>query len=152
LEVGYGLEGLIPDITAVGILDNYVVDDLRRGDYAAGLLHGAQAVAGLIATDAGVEITGSVRPNLNRAARRPEKDNFIGKLILFLIIFLLFGRPRWLLPFLLMGGGRRRGKWGGGGFGGGFGSGGFGGGGFGGGGFGGFGGGGSGGGGASRGF
>ena len=146
LEVGYGLEGLIPDITAVRILDQYVVDDFKQGDYAAGMLRGAQAVAGLIAADAGVEINGSVRPNIGRSRSRNPGGS--GKLLFWLILFLLFVRPRWLLPFLLMGGSRRRrGKWGGGGFGGGFG-----GGGFGGGGFGGFGGGSSGGGGAGRGF
>jgi uncharacterized protein len=146
IETGYGIEGIIPDITAGRILDDYVVPEFRRGDYGAGMLAGAKAIAGLIAADKGVEITGAVRPNLRR--RRSNEEGFPFGWIILLLIFLFMGGPRWLWPLLLMGQGGSRGRhrdWGGG-FGGGFG--GFGGGG----GFGGFGGGGSGGGGAGRGF
>jgi uncharacterized protein len=139
VEVGYGLEGILPDITAGRLLDQYVLEDFRRGDYSTGLLRGAIAIAGFIAAEAGVTITGAPRPNLRRPRSREGRG--IGKLFIPLLIFLFLVRPRWLLPFLMMGGGRR-GGWGGGGFGGGFG----------GGGFGGFGGGMGGGGGAGRGF
>jgi uncharacterized protein len=146
IEVGYGLEGIIPDVTAGRILDEYVIPEFRRGDYGVGLLAGTRAIAGVIAADAGVEITGAVRPNLGR--RHSSDDGFpVGSLILLLIL-ILFVRPRWLWPLLWILGSSGRGRhrdWGGG-FGGGFG--GFGGGG----GFGGFGGGGSGGGGAGRSF
>jgi len=145
VEVGYGLEGALPDITAGRILDEYVVDDLRRGNVGQGLLNGARALAGKIAEEYGVEIDGAPAPRVRSSRQR--QGGGIGKLLMMLIIFLIFARPRWLLPFLMMGGGKRRGGWGGG-FGGGFGGGGFGGGGFGG--FGG--GGGGGGGGAGRGF
>ena len=144
VEVGYGLEGALPDITAGRILDQYVVDDLRRGNVGQGFLKGARAIAGKIAEEYGVELDGAPPPRIRSS--RQKQGGGIGKLLMMLIIFLIFARPRWLLPFLMMGGGKRRGGWGGG-FGGGFG-----GGGFGGGGFGGFGGGGSGGGGAGRGF
>jgi uncharacterized protein len=149
IDVGYGLEGVIPDITAGRILDDYVMPDLRRGDYSAGLLSGARMIAGVIAQNAGVEVGDQPPANL-RSSRQRQQGSGIGKLLFMLFIFLIFARPRWLLPFLLMGSsGRRGGRWDGG-FGGGFGGGGFGGGGFGG--FGGFGGGSSGGGGAGRGF
>lgn len=145
IEVGYGLEGILPDITAGRLLDEYVVPEFRGGDYGSGLLRGAEAIAGLLAADAGVEITGAVRPAVNPSQRREERG-FGGLLIPLLIFFLLLVRPRWLWPFLFLGGMRgrsgRHGGWGGGGFGGGFG----------GGGFGGFGGGMGGGGGAGRGF
>ncbi|MDZ7290733.1 MAG: TPM domain-containing protein [candidate division KSB1 bacterium] len=144
IETGYGIEGIIPDITAGRILDNYVVPELRRGDYGAGLLAGTKAIAGVIAEDAGVQITGAVRPNLRRETSRD--DGFPLSWLILLLILILFVRPRWLWPllYLLGSSGRsRHSDWGG--FGGGFG-------GFGGGGFGGFGGGGSGGGGAGRSF
>ena len=143
IEVGYGLEGPLPDITAGRLLDTYVLPDLRRGDYSAGLWKGAQAIAGVIAADAGVEISGAVRPELRQQRDRgPQGRSGFSKILMVLFILMLLFRPRWLWPLLLMGmGGRGRGgRWGG--FGGGFG----------GGGFGGFGGGGGGGGGASRGF
>jgi uncharacterized protein len=144
IETGYGLEGILPDITAGRILDNYVVPELRHGDYGAGLLSGTRAIAGLVAADAGIEITGAVRPNVGRRRSSREGGFPIGWL-LPLLIFLFLARSRWFWPMLFLGGlgsgrGRRR-DWGGG-FGGGFG----------GGGFGGFGGGSSGGGGAGRSF
>ena len=146
IVTGYGLEGIMPDITAGRILDNYVIPKLRQRDYSGGLLAGTQAIAGLIAADAGVEITGAVRPNLARRSSRDKGSSPVSIIILFLIIILL-SRSRSLWPLLFLGGfgggrGRYRDWGGGGGFGGGFG----------GGGFGGFGGGGSGGGGAGRSF
>lgn len=143
IETGYGLEGILPDITAGRILDNYVIPQFRQKDYAGGLLAGLQAIAGVIAADAGVQITGAVRPNLRRQQRSDGEFSPFTIIILFIIIIFL-ARSGLLGPLLLSGmfGGRgRHNDWGGGG---GFG------GGFGGGGFGGFGGGGSGGGGAGR--
>jgi uncharacterized protein len=142
IETGYGLEGILPDITAGRILDNYVIPQFRKGDYGAGLLAGVQAIAGVIAADAGVQITGAVRPKFRR--QRSEGEFSPLAIIILLVIIIVLGRSGLLGPLLLsgmFGGGRGRGGWGGGG---GFG------GGFGGGGFGGFGGGGSGGGGAGR--
>lgn len=147
IEVGYGLEGDIPDITAGQILDEYVVPELRRNQWGPGLLAGVQAIAGVIARANGVEITGSVQPRVDRQ-RNSRRGGGLGSLIFYLILFLFFSRlGPWFLP-LLLGGGFRSSRWNrrGGGFGGGFGGGGFGGG------FGGFGGGASGGGGAGRGF
>ncbi|MDZ7262784.1 MAG: TPM domain-containing protein [candidate division KSB1 bacterium] len=139
IEVGYGLEGILPDGLVGEVLDQYVVPHLREGNYGEGLLGGVQAVAGVIAKDAGVEITGSVKiSERDRSQGRP-----FGLLPFFivLILWLLFSRR-----------GRRHrsimGPW----FWGGFGGGGFGSGGSFGGGFGGFGGGMSGGGGAGRGY
>ncbi len=143
IEVGYGLEGALPDITTGRILDNYIIPEFRRGDYNAGLVGGATAIAGLVAKEAGVTITGAPSPRLERSrSRRNEGSGF--SLLQLLILFLVFGGSRWLWPLLFAGtfGGRRgRGGWHGGW-----------GGGFGGGGFGGFGGGSSGGGGAERSF
>ncbi|MGH7496579.1 MAG: TPM domain-containing protein [bacterium] len=143
IEVGYGLEGILPDITVGRILDNYVIIEFRRGNYSAGMLAGTQAIAGVIAKDAGVEITGAVTPRFNRSESRRRQKGLPWPLLLLLLFFLMRG-SRWFWPMILMGGGGRRNRdhWRGGGWGGGFG----------GGGFGGFGGGGSGGGGAGRSF
>jgi len=146
IEVGYGLEGILPDITTGRILDQLVIPEFRRGNYDAGMLAGATALAGFIADDAGVKITGASSPRLDRSRSRGREGSGFS-LFQLLILFLIFGGSRWLWPLLFSStmGGRRGGGWHGG-WGGGFG------GGFGGGGFGGFGGGGSGGGGSERGF
>lgn len=45
LEVGYGLEGKLPDITGKRILDERVVPRFRDGDFAGGIAAGVDAVA-----------------------------------------------------------------------------------------------------------
>ncbi len=141
LEVGYGLEGIIPDGLAAEIIDQSMLPALRMDDYGNGMLKGVQAVAGIIAREYDVDL-GDYRLSESRRYTRPGIPT---GLILFIIIALFFGGGRFLFwPLLFMGAAAsRRGFYGGG-----FGSGGSG---FGGG-FSGFSGGGFGGGGASRGF
>ena len=164
IEVGYGLEPVITDGYAGGVLRG-IRPILRQGNYGGALLAAAQQLGQHVAEAKGVAIEGQPL----RQTRSRDSDGGGGGIIAIFIFFLalvalfrLFsgrggrggtGGGSGLGGFLtgmilgnMMGGGRRDG-WGGGGFGGG----GFGGGG-GGGGFGGFGGGGSGGGGASGGW
>jgi uncharacterized protein len=146
-EVGYGLEGILPD-GRVGDIGRQMVPYLRQNDYDAAVTMAVQQVAGIIATDAGVTINTGPRPLPGYAAAQQPRPLTLGQLlilgvVLLLVIFFLarFGGSG-LLGFLIgmfMGGGGGGGyRGGGGGFGGGDG-----------GGFGGFGGGSSGGGGAS---
>ena len=143
IEVGYGLEGILPDGRVGEIRDRYMTPYLKKDQYGEGLLNGTLAVSQIIAQDAGVQLTGQVP-----VSAPPERRSRFSLLPLILIIFLMFGSRRrtgsWIffLPLLLGGGGY--GSRSGSGFGGSFG-------GFGGG-FGGFGGGLSGGGGAGGGF
>jgi uncharacterized protein len=144
-EVGYGLEGTLPDSLTGSIGREYLVPNFRRGDYSAGITAAALAIANTIASADGVEITGMPKLQAHTYSARPQRGGGIaGKVLtlLFLIcaVILFIRNPRLFLLLLFassMGGGRRDG-WGGGG-GGGFGGGGS----FGGGGGGGFGGGGS---------
>lgn len=142
LEVGYGLEGAIPDGLAGEIIDRSILPPLRAGDYGAGLLRGVQAVAGIVAEEQGVALdTESME-----AGRTYTRSGGSGLFFLaVLVLFFLIGGGRFLFPLLFLGAAGR------GFYGGGFGSGGSA---FGGrsSGFSGFGGGGFGGGGASRGF
>lgn len=48
IEVGYGLEGAIPDATANRVIDEYIVPRFRQGDYAGGLGAGVERLVGLI--------------------------------------------------------------------------------------------------------
>ena len=137
IEVGYGLEGLLPDGKVGTILDNYVVPLLKKGDFDGGINNAALVTSAIIAQDKGVQIGTASRI---RKVPKVSKKSLLGALIPLLIIFLLFGRKFgfWQTLFLFsMLSGRGFGGFGGG---------------MGGGGFGGFGGGLSGGGGAGRGF
>jgi uncharacterized protein len=126
IEVGYGLEPIIPDGKAGGILRS-MTPYLRNGDYDSALALGASSIASIIAQDANVALDANgprVAPNSG------GEDEGRQQISLFKIIVILIV----LLPFLFFS--RRGGFWtGGGGFsGGGGGFGGFGGGSFGGGG------------------
>jgi len=144
IEVGYGLEGVLPDSLVGSIGRDVLVPYFRKGDYSDGIFAATLAMANKIATDAGVKIEGM--PLINYRTLPTGKgepgsllSTIIGIVFLIIMGILFIKNPRAFLLFLLfssMGG--RRGSWGGGG---GFGGGGFGS--FGGGGGGGFGGGGA---------
>lgn len=133
IEIGYGLEGLLPDSLVGAIGRQYLVPSFKRGDYSTGIFAVAVVMANEIARDAGVEITGL--PAVEKAYpanKRNKSPGVLGKIfsLLFLVIMviLFIKNPRLFLTYLLfssMGG--RGGHWGGSG--GGFGGGGFGGGG-----------------------
>ncbi len=147
IEVGYGLEGAIPDITAASIIDNDLRPNFINGDYYRGF---DEAI-----TSIGKAAAGEYSEKRNKNAGDGGFPWGGILLIIFVIVFVIArgggggrgggmmsrrGYGNLLLPLLFSGGGGRGGGFGGGGFGGG------------GGGFGGFGGGGGGGGGASGGW
>jgi len=146
IEVGYGLEGILPD-GKVGDIGREMVPLLRANDFDGAITQAVGEVAQVIAADAKITLTDN-EPVV--ASRQPvHLSRGLIKLIFFAVVLLFFGGIhlfRFLLGFGLFGGFGRwgGGPWIGGGMGGG--GGGFGGGGDsgGGGGFGGFGGGGGG--------
>lgn len=145
IEVGYGLEGDLPDGLTGSILDTHVLPDFREGKFSSGLVRGSRAIAATLAEKRDFELK---NVNLDKYAVNDDSETDSFGIIIFvlgIIVFLLGGRRR-LFSLLLLGQLSGRGHHGGGfgasGRGGGFGSGGFGG----------FGGGGFGGGGASRSF
>jgi uncharacterized protein len=151
IEVGYGLEPILPD-GKVGSFQREAIPLMRAGDYNGALKLVTERVGDVIAEDAGVQLTGH-QPRAPARSSEPEQGVplgliFLAIVVIGLLIFTPLGR---LLFYLFLF--QNSGRWGGGsgGFGGFGGGGSFGGGGgfSGGGGFGGFGGGSSGGGGAS---
>jgi uncharacterized protein len=141
-EVGYGLEGILPD-GKVGSIGREMVPYLREGNYDAAVTMATQDVANVIAQDAGVTLktpAENLGPEPQPHPRSAVKDILLALFAIFVFISLLRSGPNGWAGFLLgmflgnmMDGGRGGGGGGDGG----------------GGGFGGFGGGGSGGGGAS---
>lgn len=144
-EVGYGLEGILPDSLVGSIGRQYLVPYFQKGDYSTGIYTAALAAIEEIAASEGVAITGM--PKIQGQAyndpygRSKKGGGIVSKIlsILFILgaIILFIKNPRLFLMLLLfssIGGGRRGWSSGGGGGGGlGGGGGGFGGGGAGGG-------------------
>jgi len=140
IEVGYGLEGLLPDSFAGSIGRQYLVPYFKKGQYSQGITSATLAIIGRIADDAKVKITGMqrVRSPAVQGFKKPSLGSAILTILVIVIMCYFFIRnPRAFMMFLffmMMSRGGRGGWRGGGGFGGGGGGFGGGGGGFGGGG------------------
>jgi uncharacterized protein len=125
VEVGYGLEGILPD-ARVGDIDRSMLPALRRHDYDSAVTTGVVQIANVIAADAKVSLQDSATdqpyPGHSMVRREPQHTSHVGlifRLILIVLVLLFFG-ARGLFGFGLgwfMGGGGR-GGWGGGGGGG----------------------------------
>jgi uncharacterized protein len=112
LEVGYGLEGAMPDALAIRILDEQVLPRFRTGDYDGGIAAGVDAA--IAATKGEYKGTGRTQGQ-SRAQKLPfPLILLLGALFFFVIVPALLGRGRGYSYI-------NRGGWGGGGFGGGFG-------------------------------
>lgn len=122
IEVGYGLEGILPDGLCGEILDKYVVAYFKNGDYSKGFLYGTAAIAKVIAKDAGVELTDEAYQNI-KLEKEPNFFEFLIRTLFFIIIFNIISRYPFLGFWILSSGRFRGGGFGRGGFGGGFGSG-----------------------------
>lgn len=123
LEVGYGLESVIPDGLAGEILRRHALPAFREGDFDSGVLRAGAAVAARIAESAGVTLSGEGIPR--EAAPKGGGGNLLWNLLLLVLLFSVVLRHPWLLFFLPLGrgysGGFSRGGFGAGsgGFGGG---------------------------------
>lgn len=119
IEVGYGLEGAIPDALASSIIRNEVAPYFKKGNYLTGITAGLNAI---------VSATKGEYTRKNRRNNRREDGGGKGFPFIYIIIFILIaifsrgGRGGGLGTLLLFGalsGGRSRGGFSGGGFGGG---------------------------------
>lgn len=140
IEVGQGLEGVLPDAYAKRIIDEGITPLFRAGDLDGGVTIGVYQIAAR--TNPDVDLAPLLEGPLRAPSPRADEEPSLLRLLFFLAVAALVvsSRMGWL-PLLFMGGLGRAHRWGHRGSIGGFGGGGFGGGG---GGFGGFGGGGGG--------
>ena len=131
VEVGYGLEPILPD-GKVGGFQREAIPLMQGGNYSAALLLVTGRVAGVIAQDAGIALANAPPPAMAEPPEQTEQPHItLGGVIVIVVIFVIImftplrGVLFWLLLSQVFGG--RGGGFGGGGFGGGGGGGGFGG-------------------------
>ncbi len=125
LQVGYGLEGALPDALAKRIIADEIAPHFRRGDFDGGMTAAVEAM--IAATKGEYTGTGRTAASGRGQGRSPGYDGaVVFIIILFAVLRALFGRRRVVLGRR---GHHRSGGWWIGGGGGGFGGGGFGGGG-----------------------
>lgn len=136
VEVGYGLEGVLPDSRVGSIGRDFLVPFFKNGEFSKGVYAATLVMVNDIAADAGVTISGmpvyQMPAETNQNRKPPSLASKIISFIIIIVLLIFFIKnPKLFMLFLLfsaMGG--RGGSWSGGrgGFGGG-GGGGFGGGG-----------------------
>ncbi|HAH32540.1 MAG TPA: hypothetical protein DCL44_09540 [Elusimicrobia bacterium] len=124
IEVGYGLEGILPDGLTGSIQDKYLIPYFRKGDYSEGIYQGSLAIASVIAKDSGVELSAAPLESEPQNIAPMSAGRKIFSFIL-VVLFVIFAIRHPFLVFFLLNSMNSRGS---GGFGGGGGFGGFGGG------------------------
>jgi uncharacterized protein len=85
LEVGYGLEGILPDAIAKQITSQYIVPRFRAGDYAGGIVAGTDAVLKVIKKE---QLPEAAR---QRPANRDGSglNSMVGLVILFAVLAIM---------------------------------------------------------------
>lgn len=95
IEVGYGLEGTLPDATADAIIRNVIVPRFKAGDMADGISDGVNAIIAAL-TGSGEEFTPSRRELVGQTLSDFVPVIFIGFFIIMMIVTFIrqAGRPR----------------------------------------------------------
>jgi uncharacterized protein len=95
IEVGYGLEGVLPDITANRIIQNEIVPRFRSGDYAGGIEAGVDAM--IAATKGEYKGTGKTVDEQSGRRRGSNLGGCIvpGLFLLFFIVLPMLTRKRY---------------------------------------------------------
>ncbi|MFL6584759.1 MAG: TPM domain-containing protein [Chthoniobacterales bacterium] len=90
IQVGYGLEGVLPDITAFDITERHIKPHFKSGDYQGGLATGIDLIMKAIRG----EYKGSGKTVAERNGRHDSGGGGVLFLVIFLIIVLLIMRSR----------------------------------------------------------
>jgi len=105
IEVGYGLEGLVPDITAGRVINDIMVPAIRNGENDRAVRDGISALLAVISGDPGAAGSGETGARTTRRLSTGEKI-FAGAAVLFFLILFITNPSLalWLLFSLLSGG------------------------------------------------
>ena len=85
IEVGYGLEGTLPDATADAIIRNVIVPRFKAGNMAGGISDGVNAIVAVL-TGAGEEFVPSQREVVGQALSEWAPVLFVGLFIILIIV------------------------------------------------------------------
>jgi uncharacterized protein len=118
IEVGYGLEGILPDSRVKRIIENSIIPSFSEGDYSSGVLSGYEEILNYVESEYNIELSSREGQYYNggnanyTGARLPNIFIIIGIIIFIFIDFKFF---RGWLTFSLLRGLGRGGNSGGGG-------------------------------------
>lgn len=90
IQVGYGLEGALPDAIAYDIRTNQITPRFRQGDYAGGLTAGVNSIEQAIRG----EYKGSGQTVAERNRKNGGRVNYFPILIFFIILMIIMSRQK----------------------------------------------------------
>jgi uncharacterized protein len=88
IEVGYGLEGAIPDSVAGRILDTAVIPAFRQNDFSGGLREGCRAIAAYVAKEKGLDLSELDLPDT--LIRDSGSDSLANIIIPIIVVFIIY--------------------------------------------------------------
>ena len=91
IQVGYGLEGPLPDATCKDIVEDVIKPHFKSGDYDGGLVAGVAAI--LAATKGEYHGTGQTVAEREQS-HQPGASSFITVIIIFILLALILSRSR----------------------------------------------------------
>lgn len=97
LEVGYGLEGVIPDAYAKRIIENYITPNFRTNNYDAGVLEGVAAIISLINQE-------ELPPPLKKGKKQNYSVGMIVILLILITVSSFISNKKIKIAILLIGG------------------------------------------------
>lgn len=86
IEVGYGLEGDLPDALVGRILDQYAVPNFKAGNLAEGLIQTAQTVSAIVAKD---EAALPIKKTSDRSTYNNKRSSFISIILVMIGVIIL---------------------------------------------------------------
>ena len=108
IEVGYGLEGALPDGKTGRMQDQYIIPYLKQNNFDEGIKNGYSAFLEEVSNEYNVTITGT-----KQATKQETSNGFswnsIFSIIFFIVIMILLSRFGG--PFIFLGGFGRRKRW-----------------------------------------
>ena len=91
IEVGYGLEGAIPDSMAGRILDTAVIPAFREDDFSGGLVQGYRAIAACVAKEYGMDYVEADIPRAREIRNQPRSALGFPFSTVFIFSFIIIG-------------------------------------------------------------
>ena len=104
IEVGYGLEGDLPDVAASRIINNVMVPRFRSGDFDGGVLEGTQAILGTLEGTYYPTDDGDDFAEMPWGFRLIFGGMFmlIPSIFVFFAVFTMMGCVRWIMYFFFI--------------------------------------------------
>lgn len=90
---GYGIEGRLNDGKVGRIIDNFMLEKLKEGNYSEAINEGFNAVVGEIAAEYDIELEKDYTPYQRELESNYDEDGFsLSTLIVILVIFIIVSR------------------------------------------------------------